>query len=52
MHQRSCRVIQGLNTELCTDIEEQSNFDTENIPEMVNLFKTKHLHRTIKIFQI
>jgi hypothetical protein len=34
MHQRSCRVIQGLNTELCTDIEEQNNFDTENIPEM------------------
>jgi hypothetical protein len=34
MHQRSCRVIQGLNTELCNDIEEQSNFDTENIPEM------------------
>ena len=27
-------IIQGLNTELCTDIEEQSNFDTENIPEM------------------
>ena len=34
MHQRSCRVIQGLNTELYTHIEEQSNFDTENIPEM------------------
>ena len=27
-------VIQGLNTELYTDIEEQSDIHTENIPEM------------------
>ena len=34
MHQCSCRVIQGLNTELCTDIEEQGSFETETIPEI------------------
>jgi hypothetical protein len=34
MHQRSCRVIQGLDGEFCTDLEEQNNSDTENIPEM------------------
>ena len=35
MHQRSCRVIQGLDSEFRTDLEEQNgNSDTENIPEM------------------
>ena len=34
MHQCSCRVIQGLNTDLCTDIEEQGNFETDNILEI------------------
>ncbi|CAB3982987.1 Hypothetical predicted protein [Paramuricea clavata] len=34
MHQRSCRVIQGLDSEIRTDLEEQNNSDTENIPEM------------------
>ena len=34
MHQRSCRLILGLSTELYADIEEQSNFKAENIPEM------------------
>ena len=34
MHQCSCRVIHGLSTELYADIEEQGNFETQNIPEM------------------
>ena len=35
MHQRSCRVIQGLDSEFRTDLEEQNgNSDTENIPEI------------------
>ncbi|CAB3986127.1 Hypothetical predicted protein [Paramuricea clavata] len=34
MHQRSCRVIQGLDSEFRTDLEEQNNSDTEHIPEM------------------
>ncbi|CAB4032766.1 Hypothetical predicted protein, partial [Paramuricea clavata] len=34
MHQRSCRVIQGLDSEFRTDLEEQNNSDTENIPEL------------------
>ena len=32
MHQRSCRVIHDLNTELYSDL--QGNFETENIPDM------------------
>ncbi len=34
MHQRSCRVIHGLDSELCTEIEELSNSDTETISDM------------------
>ena len=34
MHQRSCRVIHGLSTELYADIEEQSNFEMQNVPEI------------------
>ena len=34
MHQRSCRVIHDLNTELYSDMQEQGDFETENIPEM------------------
>ena len=34
MHQRSGKVIQGLDGEFCTDLEEQNNSDTENILEM------------------
>ena len=34
MHQRSCRVIHGLNDELYNDIEEQINIDSENVPEL------------------
>ena len=34
MHQRSCRVIHGLNDELYNDIEEQINIDSENAPEL------------------
>ena len=53
MHQRSCRVTQGLNTELYTDIEEQSNFDTENIREMDQSIQNEaSTSGTIKIFQI
>ena len=39
MHQRSCRVIQGLNDELLTDLEQQStenNTSTEGLLEEVN----------------
>lgn len=32
MHQRSCRVILGLNNELCTDLEEQIDDNSANIP--------------------
>ena len=34
MHQRSCRVIHGLNDELYNEIEEQINIDSENVPEL------------------
>ncbi|CAB4043481.1 Hypothetical predicted protein, partial [Paramuricea clavata] len=41
MHQRSCRVIHGLNNELCTDLEEQNEDDnTEGVladDEVTNL---------------
>ena len=31
MHQRSCRVIHGLNNELCADLEEQTTDNTEDV---------------------
>ena len=34
MYQCSCRVIHDLNTELYSDMQEQGDFETENIPEM------------------
>ena len=59
MHQRSCRVVHGLDTELYADIEEQSNVDTPIIPEndqstenealMVNDQNIPNLKRGIKL---